>query len=143
MQRLGSPSCQRHMPALRILLFVTVLSSIYAVGCRKDSERSDPVLVGTWAKGPNFYDTLRFYRQGGKDLVSYSLSFNPAFAAPSEFEYKYQDGKLSIRMFNGNEFWDIDSFQWKQVGKEFTVQGIQLFPFMSSTMSYFTYHKIE
>lgn len=71
-------------------------------------------------------------------------SFNAGLSVYSEKEYMFRDGKLSIKMFAPalQDFYPIDSFTWTQAGREFKIQGIQLYMFMSSTLTYFTYRKI-
>ncbi|MEI9912283.1 MAG: hypothetical protein WDO71_23080 [Bacteroidota bacterium] len=71
-------------------------------------------------------------------------SFNAGMPHYTEKEYRFRNGQLSIKLYApiSQEFYPIDSFSWTQVGEEFTIQGIQLFMFMSSTMTYFTYRKL-
>jgi hypothetical protein len=85
-----------------------------------------------------------FYQKNGKNFLAYNLSFNPVFYAPTEAEFFYKEDRLTIRHLTSPDvYFPIKSLTWKQVGQEFEVQGIELFPFLSSTQVYFTYHKIR
>ena len=128
---------------IRILAALIVFVSIVAA-CKKDNAQSESALYGTWIKGTQSGDSLQFLRKNGKDIMKQNESFNAATPIYTEKEYKYQNGKLSIKLYApfSDEFYTIDSFRWINTGREFTRQGIQLFSFMSSTLTYFTYRKL-
>jgi hypothetical protein len=128
---------------MRRLITLIVLVSILAA-CDKDGAPSEAALYGTWVKGNQTGDTLQFLRKNGKDIMRQNESFNAGLPAYTEKEYQYQNGKLSLQLFapSSNEFYPVDSFRWTSFGREFTLQGIQLFIFMSSTQTYFTYRKL-
>lgn len=128
---------------MRSLLLAALLLAAGAAfwGCNKDEDGAASIFYGTWVKGPAAGDTLRFFRKDGKNILSCNLSFTPALTAPSEIEYTYANGKLHLHY--AAEPLAIESFEWKQHGKEFELLGFELFLFMSSSVTRFTYHKIE
>lgn len=127
---------------MRFYLFI-VIAFLFA-GCSKDYTGPESVLYGTWVKGPDFGDTLQFMRKDNRDIVQYSMSFNSGIPAHTEKEYRYRNRILSIKLYSPyiEDFYPISSFAWTQQGREFKIQGIQLFSFMASTQTYFTYRKI-
>jgi hypothetical protein len=123
---------------------VIIAFAIFFTGCSKEDTASESALFGTWVKGSNAGDTLRFMRKDNKYIMLQNESFNAGLPRYTEKEYRFRNGQLSIKIFApvSQEFYPLDSFSWTQVGEEFTVQGIQLFMFMSSTQTYFTYRKL-
>ena len=141
-------SCLLRLPAWKncmrfCLVIVSAFCFIFA-GCTKDDTGPESVLYGTWVKGPTFGDTLQFMRKNNHDIVRYSMSFNPGMPAYTEKDYTYRNGILSIKLYSPStqDFYPISSFTWTRRGREFKIQGIQLFAFMASTETYFTYRKI-
>jgi hypothetical protein len=132
------------MQRLFVALAVTV-SALTMASCKKGQEMENLLLTGTWIKGTNAGDTLYFTKTNGKNVLRYNASFNPAAPAVTEIEYNYQNSKLSLRNFMATQdnFYILQSFSWKQEGKEFEVLGYELFPFMSSTQTRFTYSKVN
>jgi len=145
MQRISRVNCQQKKERMKRLSFLTIVISLAAIliSCKKEAA-SETILSGTWIKGPNAGDTLQFMRINNKNILRYSISFNPALPAYKEMEYKYHNGKLSVQLSAPTlrDFYPINSFTWKQVGSEFQIQGIELFPILSSTQVYYTYRKI-
>jgi hypothetical protein len=131
------------MKSMSSLIIVISFASIL-ISCKKEHIQSENVLFGTWVKGTNAGDTLQFMRINNKNILRYNISFNAAMPAFKEVEYKYQDGKLGIKLYypTVQDFYPINSFTWKQVRSEFEIQGIELFSILSSTQVYFTYRKI-
>jgi hypothetical protein len=129
----------RISPAFTLIAFTLIF-----VSCKKDYTQPETVLSGTWIKGTNAGDTLQFMRKNNKNILRYNMSFNTTLAAFTEVEYTYQDGKLGIKLYSPTlqDFYPINSFTWRQVGSEFEIHGIELFPILSSTQVYFTYRKI-
>ena len=62
----------------------------------------------------------------------------------TDHEYNYQDIKLGLKNgLNGpNGFHILQSFRWLQRARQFEVQGVEWFLFISSTQTYFTFTKI-
>src|SRR4026209_2449250 len=117
-------------------IVITLIVAFFA--CSKSSgDESD--LYGTWVKGSNLGDTLWFMKKDGKHIMRQPESFNPLMPLYSEKEYRFKDGKLSIKI--GQEYSPADSFTWTQAGQEFTILNISLFMFMSSMITY-KYQKI-
>lgn len=132
------------MQRLFIALAVTAIA-FTNVSCTKEQEMENTPLTGTWIKGTSAGDTLYFTNNNGKNVLRYNASFNPALTAATETEYIYRNSKLSLRNFMAaqNDFYVIQSFNWKEEGKEFEVLGYEIFPFMSSTQTRFTYRKVN
>ena len=132
------------MRRLYAALTVTAFVFIF-IGCHKESfNGSEADLYGTWVKGTNAGDTLRFLKKNNKNIMQINESFNAGMPMYTEKEYSFRNGILKIKTFNpvSQDYFSIDSFTWIQPGSEFKIQGIQLFMFMSSTGTYFTYHKL-
>lgn len=128
---------------IRMVLALIVSVSLFA-SCKKEGTHSESDLYGTWIKGNQAGDTLQFLKRNGKNILRQNDSFNAAMPAYTEKEYRFSNGKLGVKLFSpfSEDFYPIDSFQWTRAGKEFTVQGIQLYMFMASTNVYFTYRKL-
>ncbi len=124
------------------ILFFVAATLIFS--CKKNSEGNESILYGTWIKGNIAVDTLRFFKRDGKNFIEYAVSFNPAFPARTESEYTCLDGKLSIKNYlaTQNNFFPIQSFTWTQKGKDFEIQGSELYAFIAATFVRFDYHKI-
>lgn len=130
----------------RIFPFAMLFAvAAWACSCNKTTTTNENILYGIWIKGPYAGDTLRFFQKGNKNIMAYNLSFNAALPAPTEREYTFSNDKLSIRTYVSapEPYLAIKSFVWKQFGKEFEIQGNELFPFMSSILPYFSYRKIQ
>jgi hypothetical protein len=126
--------------ALVILFFF----GLFVCGCEKEKESDGNILYGTWVKGSNAGDTLRFYKSNRKNILAYNVSFNAALPVPIETEFIYNRGKLSLKYYGSSDsYYAVDTFKWIRVGEEFEVQGIQLFSFISSTQVHFTYRKVQ
>lgn len=128
---------------LKYFLLSMVFVLLFASCTKKADGGSEESLHGVWAKGPNAGDTLRFFRKNGRHIMAYSMSFNPSMQAPTESEYFLRGDELRIQLFGTGDLIPVGSFKWLQRGSRFEVQGIQFFPFMSSTIAYFTYQKVQ
>lgn len=129
----------------RLLYFLLVITVItLAAACSKDSDNPEAAFYGTWVKGSNTGDTLYFYRKYGRDIMRSNQSFNPGMNAPFEQEFRYINGKLAFQpaWSGGLQYHPIESFTWKTPGREFEINGFELYMFMSSTMTKFTFTKI-
>ena len=122
-------------------LFAAVLLTIFIGSCDKDNDGQESMLYGTWIESRGASDPLRFYKKGNKNMLAYNASFNASLPAPTEAEYTYRNGKLSVQMYGGS--FDIESFTWTQPASEFEIRAIELFPILSSTVTRFTYKKIQ
>lgn len=147
MQRITRRGGQlKKMSMLRIAFVLTISAFPFLLaGCKKNNAQDEAALYGTWVKGANAGDTLRFMKKNNQYILRQNESFNAAMPVYSEKEYRFRDGKLGIKLYSpsSQEYYSIGSFAWTQAGSEFTLQGIQLFLFMSSTLTYFTYRKID
>jgi hypothetical protein len=130
---------------LRLIIFIlapfTIISSL---SCSKDSDNSSSaILYGTWIKGANVGDTIWFYKEAGKDIMKYDASFNPLLPLTTTTEYKFENDQLLTKGYlgMGTDFHAIQGFAWKQRGSEFELQGSEIYVFMSSTLTKFTFHK--
>ena len=115
-------------------LFAVIVLCILSFACTKEASKNESVLYGTWVKGSNPGDTIWFIKKSSKHIVRYASSFNPNMPMYSENEYKYNDGKLSIKRFpqQTDEYFPVTSFTWVQSGREFSIVNSELFPFLSS-----------
>lgn len=129
----------------RLLYSILVITAItFAAACSKDSDKPEAAFYGTWIKGSNTGDTLRFYQKNGKNIMWSNQSFNPGMHAPFEQEFKFIDGKLAFQpaWSGGLQYHPIESFAWKIPGRKFEINGFELYMFMSSTLTKFTFTKI-
>jgi hypothetical protein len=133
----------RILPAILAVFIITLVAS-----CDKDPDGPDEesILHGTWVKGSNTGDTLVFYGRGGKHYMKSNQSFNPTMYAPVEQEYVMRNGKPAFRYLGtgvmGRAEFTIESFTWKVPGREFELLGFQLYMFMSSSQTKFTFVKV-
>ena len=118
--------------------FLLLLLVFLSFACKKEGAGDEADLYGTWVKGPNFGDTLWFMKKSGQYLIRMPESGNPLMSAYSEKEYRFSGGVLSIKLFalSSPEYFPITSFNWTDPGKEFTILSTQLFPVMSSMITY-------
>ena len=146
MQRMNGSECQTKNNEMRPLTFLLLIVAGLAFSQCDKSEigTNESVLYGTWVKGNQTGDTLTFVKKNGKNVILYNMTHNPGFAAPMELEYAYRNGQLSIKGYpaGGADFKTIDSFNWKQVGEEFNIEGTILFPFLALFTVTYTYQKI-
>lgn len=129
----------RLSPALIVIAFVFI-----GIACKKDNTNDEAALYGDWIKGTNYGDTLQFMKKNNRNIMRMNMSFNPLLQAYTESEYRLKNGKLEIKRFApmSEEFYPIDSFAWTEAGREFKIQGIQLYMFLASTGVHFTFRKI-
>jgi hypothetical protein len=123
--------------------FAIVIFSFLFIGCGKNSvpaSGSEFELYGKWARRSNPGDTLEFLRKNNRNIMRKleSSSQGPFY---SETEYRFADGNLGLKYAPG-EYTLINSFIWTQPGIEFTILGFQVFLYMSSPTTVFTYRKI-
>lgn len=113
-------------------------------GCDKDNDTksAESVFFGMWVKGSNTGDTLYFVRKNGQNIMRMNMSFNPGMFAPSDREFKFEDGILQYKLGFGSPWFPIESFTWIIPGREFEIKGHQLFMFMSSTLATFNFKKV-
>ena len=71
-------------------------------------------------------------------------SFNPGVTAYIERLYQFSNGQLKLQYGAGAvaDFYHINSFEWTVPGREFEIQGVQVYSFMSSTLTRFTFRKV-
>lgn len=130
-------NCKNDMrPLLTGFVFITLV--FLSLACKKDIDGDESDLYGTWVKGSNLGDTLWFMRKNGKYIMRQPESFNPLRPTYSEKEYQFKDGKLKIKSFapTSQEYFTINSFTWIRPKEEFAVTNSELFPFLSSILTY-------
>lgn len=131
----------------KILIFYSIVAIIIVLfSCKKEQQQFDESLfAGTWVKGPYAGDTLWFGRRNNVPILSYNASFNAGLPVVAYTEYNYKNGKLGLKRFYSNDktFYPIQSFTWKEQGKEFEITAIELFSFISSTNTKFLYKKVN
>lgn len=126
-----------------IAAFIFILLAAFSFACKKDTSAGESELHGAWVKGSNLGDTLWFLEKNGRHFMRIAESFNPLMPIYAEKEYRLQDGKLSIKIFTpvSGDYFPMNSFQWTDHRKEFTIQNSELFMFLSSIITY-KYRKI-
>jgi hypothetical protein len=119
-----------------LVTFISLLS------CKKENTNDKSLFYGNWKT--SYGDTITFSRTGNKNILNYDYSLNTALPTKTNYEYSYRNNKLGIKNdFNGpGTFQFFESFRWLQQGQSFEVQGVEWFPFISSTLTYFTFTKI-
>ena len=145
MQRPTHPAChpQKNPLMLRLLIFLSTGIMLLSA-CSKNNNSDESLLYGTWTKGTQTGDTLWFMRKDGKNIMRSNQSFNPGLAAYTEVEYSFKDGKLQkVLPLSSSALSGIDSFVWIEEGKKFELLGYQLYMFMSSTGTKFSFIKID
>lgn len=125
------------------LVIIVVLFVILA-SCNKGDNDDARALYGVWVKGSNYGDTLWFTEKNGRHIMQQTEIMN-ALPVKTEKEFQFHKGKLSIQVFApaSSEFRTINSFTWINRGNDFRILGIELFMYMSSSNTYFAYHKID
>lgn len=133
------------MKQLLMLSFTIAIIQLLA-GCNKEDQQFDESLFeGTWVKGPYTAGTLWFKKENNLNVLSYNSSFNAGLPVVAQMEYNYKNGKLELRGSYANDqtFYPVQSFTWIEQGKEFEIRAIELFSFISSTNSKFSYKKLN
>ncbi|MBL7742214.1 MAG: hypothetical protein JNN00_01960 [Chitinophagaceae bacterium] len=115
---------------------------LHLASCDKQTGITVSTFHGKWKTSYN--DTIEFLRIGGKNILRYNQSMNPSLTVPANYEYTYQDNKLGVKDgLSGLAVFRIyQSFRWLEEGHSFEVQGVEWFPFISSTATYFTFTRI-
>ncbi|MFT3937081.1 MAG: hypothetical protein QM726_25870 [Chitinophagaceae bacterium] len=128
---------------LRIFLYLAVIATIFCMACSgNDNNGNETLLYGTWTKGANAGDTIWFMKKNGKNIMRTNQSFNPLLPTYSETEYSFKDGKLiMILPITSSAMGVIDSFTWQEYGKKFEITGYQVYMFMSSMATKFSFTK--
>ncbi|HET6995115.1 MAG TPA: hypothetical protein VFI06_09050 [Chitinophagaceae bacterium] len=129
---------------MRPFIWILITGLLFA-GCKKKYAGDESVLHGTWVKGANFGDTLWFMTRNNKQIMRHAMSFNPGMPVYEESEYRYEDGRLSVKLYApySQDYVPITSFQWTNMATEFSIRGIEIYSFMSASGTVFTYHKIN
>lgn len=126
---------------MKIVVVLSVIAfTFFAIGCHKDGvSGAESELYGSWSKGTNFGDTLQFMRKNGRNIMRKGESFNAGVPVYSETEYSFGNGKFGLKFSNWRP---ISSFAWTQPNVEFSILGFQVYLFMSSSTTVFTFRKI-
>lgn len=126
----------------RSLLVCLVVLSIVLLSCKKDNMAEYDMLYGKWKT--SYGDTITFARENSNDILTYDVSLNPVLPVDTKTDFRYINGKLEIKRYPGlTDFSKLETFKWKNIGQSFEVQGVEWFMFLSSTLTYFTFTKIE
>jgi len=123
---------------------LVIYIAIVFISCKKVDTNAASTLYGNWINISKPNDTLHFMKKNNKDILRYNGSFNTGIPAYTEVEYIFRGSALSLKLYAPalDEYYPVSSFTWKQLGREFEVQAIQLLPVLSSTLVYYTYRKI-
>jgi hypothetical protein len=127
----------RHLSVLTLI----VATLFTLASCSKDKNPSGASLFyGKWKS--NAGDTITFSQKNGENVFTYG-SFNLP-SLPSEVGFSYQNNKLGLKddLANPSRLRALETFKWIQQGTSFEVQGADMYLFMSSTSTYFTFTKI-
>jgi hypothetical protein len=110
---------------------------VFSFACKKEGSGEESDLHGAWARGANYGDTIWFMKKDGQHIMRIA-SFGQVGATYNEKEYKYKDGKLSIKSFapSSQEYFPMNSFAWVDAGKEFSITNSELYPFLSSIITF-------
>jgi hypothetical protein len=121
-----------------LLLF----TALFQLSCDKQNGITASTFYGRWKTSYN--DTVEFSKIGGKDMIRYDLTMNPSMPMNSFHEFTYRDNKLGIKdgLSGLATYRFYQSFRWLEEGRSFEIQGIEWFPFLSSTGTYFTFTRI-
>ncbi len=142
MQRLMANLCQP-LTSMPRLLFISLLALLVFASCSKSYPSEEAALYGTWVNQVAPGDTLTFLQVNGQNILRYNNSFNPSLSSYTEYRYALKNNQLSLYVgTDDTPVWLINSFTWKQRGKEFEVLGFQLYAFMSSSTTVFHYKKV-
>ncbi|HLG38918.1 MAG TPA: hypothetical protein VI461_04580 [Chitinophagaceae bacterium] len=127
----------RNLFAFLLPLLVTV--SLFS--CSKDGSSNESLFYGAWKT--SYGDTILFAKENGKNILTLNYTMNPSMPVITKNEFKYSINKLALKysFSTSNEFKRLESFAWVQPGKVFTVQGVEWFNFLSSTLTVFTFTK--
>lgn len=140
MQRIFNIRCQPQKNDMRSLttVLIVLVPGILSFACKKELKGDESDLYGTWVKGSNLGDTVWFMRKNGEHIMKVAVSFNAQMPAWSEKEYKYKDGKLSVKSFSpsSQQYFPMNSFAWVETGKEFSITNSELYPFLSSIITF-------
>jgi hypothetical protein len=128
----------------RFLNIITCLIApvIFFFSCSKENNNDISQFYGSWKT--SYGDTIVFSRTGNKNMLEYDYSLNTALPTKTNKEYTFRNNKLGIKnaLPVSNNYTFLQSFRWLQQGQSFEVQGVEWFPFISSTLTYFTFKKI-
>ena len=148
MQRQRENSCQfikqtTYMNRRITMPGIIVLMVVLFFSCEKNKETSASTFYGKWKA--SYGDTIEFFYSGGKNVLYYDQSMSPAVLLPAAYEYTYRNGKLGVKdgLSGLADFRIYQSFRWIQEGQSFEVQGVEWFPFISSTLTYFTFTRLR
>jgi hypothetical protein len=120
-----------------IIIAFTAISS-----CSKNENPADiSLFYGRWKSDVG--DTITFSQRNGENIFSYSTLTLPSI--PSEVEFSYRNNKLRLKddVTILNKFRTLETFTWVQQGASFQVLGADIYRFMSSTSTYFTFIKMQ
>lgn len=127
-------------------IFVIVLNifaalSFLIAACTKDKSASDESLFyGKWES--NVGDTIIFLQREGRNIFQYGTFNLPS--VPREVGFSYENNKLALKndMSNPEKLQMLNSFKWVHNRTTFEVQGVDMYSFMSSTSTWFSFTKI-
>jgi hypothetical protein len=144
MQRFYKIDCRNSKKmAKRFLYFVSISLLFIFFGCKKQSLTGADQLYGNWKT--SYGDTIRFSKQGHKDVITYDMSMNPTMPLRTTKEYSFENNRFGIKdgMAGPVNFRYFDTFTWVSPGEQFQVLGMEWFMFISSSTTVFTFTKID
>ena len=125
----------------RLLVFFCVTGTLFSA-CTKSNNNNEPFLYGVWVKGNQRGDTIIFLNESGKHMIQFATSNISSVPGYTKVNYRYHEKKLYLSM-QGSADYPCNSFNWKQEGKSFELQGNDLYWYMSSIAPKYTYTKVN
>jgi hypothetical protein len=130
---------QRYLFALMLMTILSFLS------CRKERQTKrmyEDLFYGKWQT--SYVDTISFASEGGKNIITYDPSLNPATPSDTKKEFIYMNDKLGIKdgLDPAGGFRMLPSFTWVVEGKTFIVKGMEWFPSLTAPLTYYTFTRI-
>jgi len=124
------------------LVVIFFVAGILLTACTKSNNNNETVLYGVWVKGNQRGDTIVFMNEGGRHMIQFPISNITTVPGYSKLPYRYRQKKLYISFAADAEF-ACNSFNWKEEGKSFELQGNDLYVYMSSIAPRYTYTRVQ
>jgi hypothetical protein len=127
----------------KFILLILAVFSACILSCNKSNSGQEYMLYGKWKA--SYGDTIRFSREGDRNVLLYDVNGSPGPPGDSKHEYTFSGGKLSIKETPGssNPYRLLTTFRWIDEKQQFSINRNEWFLFLSSTgLPDFTFTKI-
>jgi hypothetical protein len=119
-----------------------IISIIFLTACTKNDAPEANSLYGTWVNKNQPHDTLQFMRIDGKDMLQFNARLDTSVVRDT-IAFSYKNGMLVLPGAGPNPpVRTIASFAWQENYKSFNILAYELYLFMSSSFTHFTYSKL-